>query len=331
VGAAGGADHRRPADPLLPISGGAGNAVGSRGMRILVTNDDGIESAGLHVLAAKIASLGHSTVVAAPDRDQSGTAASLGRIHADRHLDVRRVELPGAPGVEAFAAAATPGMCVVAGRLGAFGDPPEVVVSGINAGLNVGRAILHSGTVGAALTAQNFGMKGLAVSVEAPDVLPAGVAHPGRVAPRPASGDGEDPWHWHTAAEVTGQVLDLLADAPRRTMLNLNVPGCPLDQVGGVRWAHLDAFGSVRSSIVESRDGRLQFELVATGHEPAADTDRALVRAGFAALTSIVGVAEAWPDPDVVTPEIAQRSVGGAPVEHVHGPEHSRLHLRRHG
>lgn len=275
-------------------------------VRVLVTNDDGIESEGLHALAAKLVSLGHDTVVAAPDRDQSGTAASLGRMNADEHLDARRVEIPGAPAAEAYAVAATPGLCVIAGRLGAFGPPPEVVVSGINAGTNLGRSILHSGTVGAVLTAQSFGAKGLAVSLQTTEA-----------------------WHWHSATELTAQVLELLIDAPSRAVLNLNVPGLPITEIQGIRWAHLDAFGSVRSAVAESDDGRLQFELVATDLDPRDDTDRGLVAAGYASLTSIVGIAEAWPDAGVETPEIVERVVAGSPVEAVHDLDRSRLMLRR--
>ena len=62
---------------------------------------------------------------------------------------------------------------MLAARLGGFGDPPELVVSGINPGRNTGRAVLHSGTVGAALTAANFGVSGLAVSIDVRVAEPA--------------------------------------------------------------------------------------------------------------------------------------------------------------
>ena len=126
-----------------------------------------------------------------------------------------------------------------AGRLGAFGPPPDLVVSGINAGLNTGRAILHSGTVGAALTAQNFGAKGLVVSVQA-----------------------GTPWRWDTAATITLEVLDLLIDVRHRSVLNLNVPVLPRVEIKGVRWARFAAFGAVRAAIGEiESDGTLQIEL----------------------------------------------------------------------
>ena len=121
----------------------------------------------------------------------------------------------------------------MAGRLGAFGDPPDIVVSGINAGLNTGHSVLHSGTVGAALTAQNFGSSALAVSTEP-----------------------TDPWHWDTACEYAEAAISwLVANAPASTVLNLNVPGRPRDEVLGLRWAQLDRFGSVRAATYDSERG----------------------------------------------------------------------------
>jgi len=263
-------------------------------VRLLVTNDDGIDAEGLHVLAQCLASAGHDVVVAAPAADASGSGAALGVFHADSHIDVKRVQVPGCD-APAWAVAGPPGLCTLAARLGAFGAPPEIVVSGINAGLNTGRAILHSGTVGAALTAQNFGAKGLAVSVAA-----------------------GSPWRWDTAAGIALEVLDLLAEAPARSVLNLNVPALPREAVRGVRWARLAAFGAVRAAIGEiESDGTLQIELRATEEQLAPDTDTALCEAGYATLTTIVGIAEAWP-PEQAEREVAPRPVPGAPLESLH-------------
>src|SRR6516162_6536778 len=131
-------------------------------MRVLVTNDDGVEAHGIHVLAAALRDASYDVLVVAPNSDRSGTGAAIGLIHADQHLDSEPVELPGCEGIPAHALDGPPGLCVCAARLGAFGTPPDVVVSGINSGANTGRAILHSGTVGAALTAQSFGASALA-------------------------------------------------------------------------------------------------------------------------------------------------------------------------
>jgi 5'-nucleotidase len=242
-------------------------------MKILVTNDDGVASPGLHALAAAVAAAGHETMVVAPAGDMSGTGASIGRIHADTHLDAERIELPGVEDVPAFALDGPPGLCVLAARLGGFGDPPEVVVSGINPGCNTGRSVLHSGTVGAALTAANFGGRGLAVSVDV------------------AAGAG-GPRHWTPAAAVAAEALAWLLDAPERTVLNLNVPDRPLDEVLGARWGELAAFGTVRSAVVEPapNGGRLQVELRPSQVELPPGSDTALVTAGYVAATTITGI-----------------------------------------
>ena len=263
--------------------------------RVLVTNDDGIESAGLHTLAIAVHGAGYDVVVIAPNRDNSGIGAAIGLVHADQHLDVEKVALPGAPGIAAYAIDGPPGLCVCAGRLGAFGEPPDIVVSGVNPGCNTGRAILHSGTVGAALTAQSFGCSAMAVSVEA-----------------------AEPWRFDTAARVALDVLPMLLDAPARSVLNLNVPARDYDQVLGVRWARLAAFGSVRAAVAESEDGGVQFELRATGVAAPPDSDQGLIDAGFAALTTIVGVAEAWPAEGAPASDVSSKVVPGARVEPVH-------------
>lgn len=279
-------------------------------MRILVTNDDGIDAQGLHVLARHVVAAGHDVVVVAPSADASGSGAAIGLFHADSHIDVRRVQIRGCD-APAWALVGPPGLCALAGRLGAFGPPPELVVSGINAGLNTGRAILHSGTVGAALTAQNFGAKGLAVSVAA----------------------GE-PWRWETAATIALEVLDVLADAPPRSVLNVNVPALEREQVKGLRWARLAAFGAVRAAIAPAEsDGCLQVELRATEQTLAPDTDTALCEAGYATLTTIVGIAESWPAAAPIA-DVTQRPVPGAAFDAAQtvpdASDRHTLHSREH-
>jgi 5'-nucleotidase len=238
-------------------------------VRVLVTNDDGVASVGLHVLAAAMLEHGFDVVVAAPNQDMSGAGAAIGRLHVDEHIDAELVELPGLDGVPAYAISGPPALCVLAGRLGGFGEVPELVVSGINPGPNTGRATLHSGTVGAALTAANFGCSGLAVSLNVGDEM-----------------------LWDTAAQLARSAVDWLIDAPAKTVLNLNVPNLRLEDVRGVRWASLAPFGTVRAAIIEAADagGRLQMELRPTGVELPPDCDTALVLDGYAAITSIVGI-----------------------------------------
>src|SRR5829696_8698305 len=114
---------------------------------VLVTNDDGISSPGLLALARELEERGISVLVAAPATDMSGAAAAIGPV--DPRVPARAVELDGLEG-SAYEVDAPPAMIVVAAHNGAFGEVPTAVASGVNAGVNLGRAILHSGTVGAA-------------------------------------------------------------------------------------------------------------------------------------------------------------------------------------
>ena len=258
-------------------------------MKVLVTNDDGVASPGLHELAAALVAADHDVIVVAPDRDMSGSAAALGQVHIDEEIEAQPVELPGLDGVPAFAVDGPPGLCVLAARLGGFGDPPDLVVSGINPGCNAGRAILHSGTVGAALTAANFGCRGLAVSLD----VSSRTLH--ERAGGAGAGDGVDGVDqralWDAAAAVAVTAAGWLASAPECTVLNVNVPNRPVEHLAGARLAELAPFGTVRSSVVESSPGggRLQMELRPTTDEMPPDSDTGLVARGYVAVTPIVG------------------------------------------
>lgn len=242
-------------------------------MRIVLTNDDGIESPGLSAFAAACVRLGHDVTVAAPHVDLSGAGAAIGRIHADQSIDLRPAPLPDLPDIPAYAVEGPPGLAAMAACLGGFGPVPDLICSGINAGLNTGHSILHSGTVGAALTASNWGVSGLAVSLEE-----------------------SDRWHWDTAVALLEEVLELAERAPAGTVLNLNAPGRPLDEVQGLRWARLDRFGSVRVAVRESTDRKLQMEYRPTEAELDPDSDTALVEAGFFTLTALSGLGEIPPE-----------------------------------
>ena len=218
-------------------------------------------------MAAAVSALGHDVVVAAPATDHSGASSAIGPMGGPDGVEVTPVELDAVPDVPAFAVDAPPALIVIIGRLGAFGDPPDVVVSGINPGPNTGRSTLHSGPVGAALTAAILGLSGVAVSVGA-----------------------GDPMHYVTAAAVAAGALAWVAASPPKTVLNLNVPNLPLADVRGVRAARLAPFGTVRTTLGETIDGRLQVELRETEEELDADTDTALVIAGYVAVTPLVGI-----------------------------------------
>jgi 5'-nucleotidase len=190
-------------------------------MRILVTNDDGIDSVGLHVLARSLRGRGQ-VVIAAPDTEYSGAGASLGPLHLI-HPEIHRAVVDGIE--DAWSVSGPPALCVMFARLGAFGPGFDLVVSGINPGANVGRAVYHSGTVGAALTARSGGVSGVAVSQAVAD---GGV-----------EGQGWDDMlagqRWETAAAAADAVVGSLIESPppAPVVVNVNVPNVDIGQVRG--------------------------------------------------------------------------------------------------
>jgi 5'-nucleotidase len=190
-------------------------------VKILVTNDDGIDSEGLLWLARAVTGLGQVTVVA-PDREYSGASASLGVLHQMKP-EVHRARLDGLDDV--WAVSGPPALCVMFAMLGVFGHSFDLVVAGINPGVNVGRSVYHSGTVGAALTARGRGIPGVAVSQA---VEGYGI-----------EGQGWDEMlkgvRWEAAAEVAAAVTGALVEHGQRAplLVNLNVPNLPVSEMGG--------------------------------------------------------------------------------------------------
>jgi 5'/3'-nucleotidase len=191
--------------------------------RILVTNDDGIASTGLHVLARTMRAHG-DVVVVAPEVEHSGAGAGVGPLHLI-HPQAHTTTIAGVD--EAWSVNGSPALCTMFARFGVFG-PIDLVVSGINPGANVGPAIYHSGTVGAALTARTGGVSGVAVSQA--------------VAGFGVEGQGWDEMildqQWQTAADVASAVVaELVALRPSDpVVVNINVPNLPLDEISG--WRH---------------------------------------------------------------------------------------------
>lgn len=262
------------------------------GIRALVTNDDGVDAPGTAALARAAVAHGLDVLVAAPLDEASGMSAAMTAVTADGEVVVERRTLPGLPDVPAYGMAASPAYIVVLAGLGAFGPPPRLVLSGINRGANAGNAVLHSGTVGAALTAAARGCRALAVSLDV--VSPAAANQGGALAAVAALDSADDAVrHWDTAAELARRLLPALAAVPERTVFNLNVPDVPADRVRGVRRAELASFGQVEMSIVERGEGSLRTAVEESGARLAAGTDLALLAEGYASVTPLHPVAEA--------------------------------------
>jgi 5'-nucleotidase len=234
-------------------------------MRVLVTNDDGVEAPGLFALATAIAAAGHDVIVVAPSGERSGSGAAIGRLHRSGPIAWTPVHWPDLPGVDVHSVDVPPAAAVYAGCFGAFGARPDVVASGVNPGLNYGHLVIHSGTVGAGLAANVLGIPAVAVSV--------------------AWGEEEQ---WTTAATLAAAAVPWLGSLERPALLNLNVPNVALAEVKGVRAADLGGFNEVWTAATSP--GELLLEYVGHDHEPHPDSDLAIVRSGYAASTMLSGV-----------------------------------------
>jgi 5'-nucleotidase len=254
--------------------------------RVLVTNDDGIDAEGVRRLAIVAHEAGLDVVVAAPLTEASGSSASIAVVEEDGRVQVVRRELAGLAGVPAYAVAAPPAFITLIATREAFGPAPDVVLSGINRGANTGRSVLHSGTVGAALSAAAYGRPALAVSLDIPG--PTGVEGAG------SSGTPATHAHWDTAARLAARLLPLLSD---QYVLNLNVPNLPPEEVRGLRQGRLASFGAVQTSIAEAGEGLVRAEVDEPDAGAEADTDATLVAAGWACVTPLTPPREADVDP----------------------------------
>ncbi|XVV09443.1 5'/3'-nucleotidase SurE [Actinoplanes sp. CA-131856] len=249
--------------------------------RILVTNDDGVGAPGLRALALAARDAGFEVVVAAPREEASGMSAALTAVTSDGRIVVEHHDWDG---IIAYGVTASPAYIVVLAGLGVFGDPPDLVLSGPNRGANAGRAVLHSGTVGAALTAANDRVRAMAVSL---DVLnPSDVdatASGGAVIVVP----DDAALHWDTAAHMAADLLEWLAEAPPGTVLNLNVPDRPRSGVKGLREATLAPFGQAQMALAENGEGFVRTAVEKTGEPLIPGSDIALLSEGYATVTAI--------------------------------------------
>lgn len=244
--------------------------------RVLVTNDDGIDGEGLRVLTATLVAHGYEPIVVAPDSDYSGAGTSIisrsdvSFTGTGREIAYEQRTLAEAPHVEAYAIAAPPAMCALLAMRGAFGEPADIVASGINWGLNTGGAVRHSGTVSAAVTAAAFGVPAVAVSAE----------HKFE--------DHDAPLRFDTAAEVAVQLMSLLPGSGHQ-ILNINVPRRSLRELAGVTAASVSQVSRYRSYVESQTDSTLTMGYMMTDDVVEPDSDTAMVMAGFAAVSSLVG------------------------------------------
>jgi 5'-nucleotidase len=251
-------------------------------VRILVTNDDGVDAPGIAALATALARAGYEVNVAAPARDASGAGAAVGPRASDE-LVAERVELAHAPGLGAYRVEAFPALIVYAALRGAFGPPPELVCSGINRGRNVGGAVFHSGTVGAALTAAQLGRSALAVSLQARGAL----------------------LHYDTAAEVALTLVPLLTRLRTGTVLNCNVPNLTSAELRGVRRAPLARTGPILPPIPLSGDLATPPPIEESRSDEHSDDGLTLL--GWATVTALLPVSE---DADAATAAALDAGLG---------------------
>lgn len=180
-------------------------------MKLLLSNDDGITAAGIHALATEL-SKRHEVFVSAPATQQSAVSRAMtlfDPLRADCYC------LPGLPEIPAYAVTGTPVDCVRLG-LGNLFEKPDMVISGINLGHNLGTDVLYSGTVAAAHEAALLGYQAIAMSC-----------------------CSFEPRHLDTAARVAAHMADYLSahPLPFGTLLNVNVPDLPFSRLRGVKVA----------------------------------------------------------------------------------------------
>ncbi|PYF98432.1 5'-nucleotidase [Georgenia satyanarayanai] len=234
-------------------------------MRVLITNDDGIQSPGLVVLAQVALEAGCDVVVAAPHRQYSGASASLTAKEVDGRLALVDARPPGLPdGVLAFGVKAAPALITFVAAYGAFGERPDLVLSGVNLGANTGRATLHSGTVGAALSSATQGIPALAMSIAS-----------------------AEPQHWETARLVTTHAFAWLREqgADEERVLNVNVPDIPVEQLRGLRPARLASFGAVQARVREKGQDYVTLTYSGVDAEDEPGSDHHLLARGWATAT----------------------------------------------
>ncbi|MBN1866643.1 5'/3'-nucleotidase SurE [Candidatus Sumerlaeota bacterium] len=177
---------------------------------ILLTNDDGVEAPGIPPLCRSLSSLGDLLLVfPRSERSATGHAIAIGKDLAYERIDIEN-------GFRAHALDAAPADCVKLGLKHLAPRSPDLVVAGINRGANIGNNIFYSGTVAAAIEATLLGVPAIAVSLDCPQHA--------------------NPKHYETAADFAKTAATAVLDRglPERTVLNINVPNLPQDEIQGI-------------------------------------------------------------------------------------------------
>jgi 5'-nucleotidase len=231
---------------------------------ILVTNDDGIAAPGLMALAQALRALGDVAVVA-PEHNWSAAGHSK-----TMHKPLRVTPTRLADGSEALTASGSPSDCVALALLGILDRRPDLVISGINQGANLGHDLTYSGTVSAAMEGVISGLSAMAVSLDSYEHQDfSGAAH--------------------YAALLAGRLL--AARPPRPLLLNVNVPPLPLEELAGVQVTRLGT-RLYRDALVERKDPRGRSYYWIGGDPPAGEpeqgTDIGALASGYVSVTPIL-------------------------------------------
>jgi len=231
-------------------------------MRILVSNDDGVDAPGIIMLATVLRQAGHEVTVAAPDRDRSGASNSL---TLDVPVRVKRLDH------YTISVAGTPTDCVHLALTGLLEHEPDIVVSGINNVANLGDDVIYSGTVSAAMEGRHLGLPAVAVSLATRN---------------------HEPKHFETAARAAVEIVARLkADPlPADTILNVNVPDLPWNEVKGFEVTRLGNRHRAEGCIAQKDPrGNPVYWIGPAGREQDSGpgTDFHAVRTGFISITPI--------------------------------------------
>jgi 5'-nucleotidase len=239
---------------------------------ILVTNDDGVHSPGLLALATALRPYGRVSVIA-PDSNRSAIGRGI-TIHNPLHVE----EVALADGSLAFATDGTPVDCVRFALLGLLGSRPDVIVSGVNLGANLGDDVTYSGTVAAALEGVLLGWPAIAVSVQAID-------------PSADQWDGRA-YDFRAVASFAARLVPkvLHPGFPPGMILNVNGPGLPPDRIRGARVTRLGRrVYNDELTLISTEGARRRFTIYGTAasYQGGEGTDFAAVEAGAMSVTPL--------------------------------------------